>query len=150
MPYRFDEWLVRHDRFFVAPAEQHRRRIAVSGSRDLQGQTRLPDSGFAGDEREPPLARAHLAPKVREPLELRLPAHERPRGGAAQGGRKREGYLRTLVRIARSELERGILAQDRFVEPADRGARIDPELVGEQRAQAMEGTQRVGLPVGSG
>jgi hypothetical protein len=101
--------------------------LTVHLRRQLGGEPRLAGPRRAG-QREPPAPPPGLAQRG----ELSVAAGER-----------RPAF--ELRRQLQGQVERGVLAQDRVVEPAQLGAGLDTDLLDEHRARVPIGVERVGL-----
>lgn len=76
MAERLHEGLVRDAEVLVATSGENGRPLVMGPGGQFGGQAGLPDSGLAGQERDPPLPRRRLLPQLAEPLELGLAADE--------------------------------------------------------------------------
>ena len=104
--------------------------------RQLGHEPRLADAGLSDDQHQAAGTAVRRAPALAEPTELHVAADQG--GGDGQFGRQ-------LERL-RVEVERGILAQDRLLEIAELGPRLDPDRVDEGGARRAVGVERVRLP----
>ncbi len=111
--------------------------VAGQPVRQLERQPRLADAARAHDRHE---ADRGVADQRRELGELGLAAdqargerRQRRRGGGRLGGGALGG------------LERGVLGEDRRLQPLQLGARLEPQLVDQRGAGAAVGVERVGL-----
>ena len=110
------------------------REVAQQRLGDGQRQPRLPRPAGAGERDQP----GGAAQERGELLDLRLAADERRR-------RSRQVAPRAAGRIG----ERRVLTQDRRLQRAQRLARLQPELLDQQRAPAAVDLQRLGLATGA-
>jgi hypothetical protein len=102
----------------------------------LGRQPRLAHPDVAGDGHQPgPAPPAHA-----QPLQLRVAADQRRRGGRVE--------LRRQLGPHPLHPERGVLAQDRVVQGAQLGRRLDADLVDQRPAGLAIGLQRLGLAAG--
>ena len=143
---RLDEWLVRHERFLVRPAEQ--RDPAVGDrAREIGDEARLADSRLAANEHELAASGAGLIPGGAHRVQLRVPADER--GVALSRWRERRGRRDDdLRRVDGADaMERPPLARDRL----ERGQRFSRALIAVRRIArkaAFDHTPDRGIDVG--
>ena len=87
---RLDERLVRHQHLLVAPAVEHGRAVGVQPAGQLTRELGLADAGLTRHEQRPASARARVRPRLEEPLELGVAAHEHAARRQRQCGWQRE------------------------------------------------------------
>ena len=108
-------------------------------ARGLERETRLADPARPGQRDQPDVVAAQRRPQL---VELRIAADERR-------GRDRERRAPPAHgRRAHRRLERGLLFEDRPLEPLQRRRRLDPELLDQRPPCAAIRLERVGLASG--
>ena len=142
-----DHRLVGRQRLLVEAAVEHGRAVVVRARRELGHAAGLADPRVAGEQDERALALQRLAPAALQVGELDGAADERvpvDRGG--QRCRPRRGLPRTGGRDGRDRAVHGrrLAAQDALEDGHRRRARRRAELLAQQRAQLLEGAQRLG------
>ena len=87
---RLDERLVRHQHLLVAPAVEHGRAVGVQPAGQLTRELGLADAGLTRHEQRPTSTGARVRPRLEEPLELGVAAHEHAARRQRQRGWQRE------------------------------------------------------------
>jgi hypothetical protein len=136
-----------------APADHHGDPLGLRVCGELGAQPALADAGLAGQHREDGLLLRALE-QPDEGAELVVAAHEWP----AEPGRSpwcRRGARRRRLRtrgpaLGRRPGESGVLPEHGCLQLAQLGARLQPELLGEDLAHLAEHLEGVGLPSGPG
>ncbi len=106
--------------------------LVLEGTRRLEREPALPDARRPGERDE-----AVLAQKGGDLGELVLAADER---------RRRCGEVAAAPAVDRDGGNRRIVREDRLLEPAELGSRLESKLVGEHAPRLLERLERIGLP----
>ena len=108
------------------------REVGLEGTRGLDREPALAHPRRAGERHE-----AVLVQKAGDLGELVLAAHER---------RRRRGQIAAAPADDRSGGDRGVVREDRLLQPPELGPRLEPELVGENAPRLLERLQCIRLP----
>ena len=107
------------------------RELGLEGTRGLDGEPTLADAGRTGERHE-----AVLVQDARDLGELILASDER---------RRRRGQIAEAPADDRNGRDRGVVREDRLLEPPKLGPWLEPQLVGEHAARLLERVERIRL-----
>ena len=107
------------------------RELGLEGARGLDREPALAHAGRPGERHE-----AVLVQNARDLAELVLAADER---------RRRRGQIAAAPADDRNGGDRGVVREDRLLEPPKLGPRLEPELVGEHAPRLLKRLERIRL-----